>query len=742
MPAQFVSSRGEEYEIAGRAGPVELSAGLPIVAQAREDLLVIKTDGVFLCARPCGDIRSGTPSGEGLYAEDTRHLSELRLAFGDAEPVCLAHSVESGHRAVVHATNPALTDARGHEVPPATLNLRRTLLVADRLHCSVAVRNFHAAAVTVPLRLSLAADFADIFEVRGMRRRELRGQMMVPRTHAAGVAFGYEGEDGCFRETIVELDPPPAACDLESGRVSVEWGLELGAGREQEVTIRVLPQRDAAPLPLGLEQAAAVLDGDLRDWIDGCTRIETDNELFQQVLAASMRDLHALLTPAPGGRIPAAGIPWYVAPFGRDSLLTCLECLVLNPTLARDTLRVLAALQSHADDPLRDAEPGKIPHELRTGELARMGLIPFTPYYGTVDATPLFVLLAAAYWRWTADTRTLARLRPALDSALEWIDRYGDVDGDGFVEYAPRAPVGLVNHGWKDSRDSSVHADGTLAEGPIALVEVQGYVYMAKEWIAEVYEALGEPDRARALRVQAAALRAAFNEAFWNPTEGTFALALDGRKRQVASVTSNPGHCLYCGIVDDELAAPLAERLMASDMFSGWGVRTLSSESPAYNPMSYHNGSIWPHDNAILAAGLKRYGRSEAAETIAGALFDIAARARDFRLAELYCGFDRLGQPDVVAYPVACLPQAWAAGVPFMLLQTLLGISAHAPSRTLSIMMPTMPAWLGRADLSGLRVGEASVCLGFSQLGGITNFALLGQDGDVGVTLAAAARPG
>ena len=363
--------------------------------------------------------------------------------------------------------------------------------------------------------------------------------------------------------------------------------------------------------------------------------------------------------------------------------------------------------------------------------------MPHTPYYGTVDATPLFVLRAADYYAWTGDLETLRSLRPALDRALAWIDEYGDRDGDGFVEYQRRSSGGLRNQGWKDSENAIVHADGALAEGPIALVEVQGYVYAAKRAIAEVYSALGSPETAQRLREQAQTLRRAFNDSFWNGQEGTYALALDGAKRQVASVTSNPGHCLYCGIVDDERAGAVAERLLASDMFCGWGVRTLSSDCPSYNPMSYHNGSVWPHDNAILAAGLKRYGHHDAAVRIATCLFEVAAAAQDSRLPELYCGFDRSERSAAVAYPVACIPQAWAAASPYLLLQALLGISARAPARALTIERPLLPDWLGQIRLQGLRVADANVTLDFRRDGQATGFTLAEQTGELDVTMAA-----
>jgi glycogen debranching enzyme len=487
-----------------------------------------------------------------------------------------------------------------------------------------------------------------------------------------------------------------------------------------------------------MEQAAVRLEQAHRDWEAACARITTDNDMFDRFIDASIRDLHALMMPAADSALPAAGIPWYVAPFGRDSLLASCESLMINPEVARGTLLALAQLQAQRNESWRDAEPGKIPHELRVGELARTGHIPHTPYYGTVDATPLFLMTAGGYYRWTLDIETLARIRPALDAALAWISEWGDRDGDGFVEYERRSPAGLRNQGWKDSHDSVVHADGSLARGPIALVEAQGYVYEAKLRIAEVYDGFGEPDRADELRAEARLLRDAFNDAFWDPHEGFFVLALDGRKQQVRTVTSNPAHCLYAGIIDDDKAALVAERLMAADMFSGWGIRTVASSSRAYNPMSYHNGSVWPHDNAIAAAGLKRYGFHAATARIASALFEVASAAHDFRLPELFCGFHRDDSPAIVSYPVACIPQAWAAAAPFLLVQSMMGVSAHAPSNTLTVDRPMLPDWLESVELRGVRVARSRVTLSFRRSGpGTTGFSLLEQDGDVRVTMSA-----
>ena len=740
---RHLSPRGDEFEIVGRAGPVRVERTPYIPAEAREELLVLKDDDLFLCSRPDGDIHPARTTGEGLYARDTRFLSELRLELGGTAPVALSWASDHGRRAEIDATNATLRVDDEVTVPQQSLNLKRSLTVAaGRFYHLARVTNFVSHSLTTTLTISLAGDFADVFEVRGGLRREARGHALAPRHLDRGVALAYVGADEVFREALVEFEPMPDAVVFDEGRATARWELTLHRHRTASILVVVEPSIDGRRRRRRrLDTATAQLREDGHKWVDAGTAIESDNALFDGCVATSIADLRSLLMDAPGGQLPAAGIPWYVAPFGRDSLLASHEALLFNSSLARGTLQVLAGMQATADDPWRDAEPGKILHELRSGELANAGLIPHTPYFGTVDATPLFLMLAAAYHRWTADLEAMQQLRPAMDSALEWIDRHGDADGDGFIEYQRRSPAGLQNHGWKDSADAVVHADGTLAEGPIALVEAQGYVYMAKVRIADVYEALGSRDVAERLRQEAQTLRAAFNEAFWDPAEGTFVLALDGRKRQVRSVTSNPLHCLYCGIVDPDKAAAVAERTMAPDMFCGWGVRTLSSDSPAYNPMSYHNGSIWPHDNALAAAGLKRYRFDAAAERIAGALFDVAAQARDYRLPELYCGFDRGDARTPVAYPVACIPQAWAAAVPFMLIQTMLGISARAPEGTLKINRPTLPPWLERLELRNLHVGSSSVSLAFAREGNVTGVSLLEQRGAIKVNVALDPEP-
>ncbi len=735
----IVSPSGEEFEILGRAGPVERQSAPAIAAEAREELLVIKDGEVFLCARPDGDIAPARASGEGLYAYDTRHLSELRFEVGGSHPVVLSSAAVEDH-AVVDATNATLRQGPRLLLPQQSLSISRDLMVSSgRLYFAAAVRSFLAQPLTVSLSISLAADFADIFEVRGGPRRASRGQTLAPKRTDKGLVLAYIGEDRVFRASIVEFDQQPQQLEIVADRALLSWEVNLDRERQGMLAITVEPSVGGQRRRRRRAQRArAELQRSTTQWIAECTAIESDNRLFGRLLSTSITDLRALIVPAAGGHIVSAGIPWYVAPFGRDALITSIESLLLGPRLLRDALTVLARLQASFDDPWRDAEPGKIMHELRVGELAGAGIVPHTPYYGTVDATPLFLIAAAEYWAWTGDLETLRGLRPSLEAALRWIDEFGDIDRDGFVEYSCRSPGGLQNQGWKDSETAIVDADGRLAEGPIALVEVQGYVFAAKQKIAAVFRALGEAETAERLRREAQELAARFEEAFWDPQEGTYALALDGAKRQVRSVTSNPGHCLYCGIVQPRRAAAVAQRLMADDMFSGWGVRTLSRSNPAYNPMSYHNGSVWPHDNALIAAGLKRYGHDDAARRVADALFDVAVGSRDFRLPELYCGFDRSQRPALVSYPVACIPQAWASAAPLLILQTMLGIGADAASESLTITRPELPQWLSQVRLTNLKVGQASVTLDFQRVASTTSFALLEQSGgSLSVTMAA-----
>jgi len=705
---------GEVLDVLGRAGAVRRAGAPHFAAQARDEPLVVKQGRVFVVSHPNGDVDPGRDAGAGIYADDTRFISDLRLRIGGKPPLLLSSSANNAYEAYVDLTNPELVDGDSR-IPHKSLHLRRARLVDECVRERVEVANQADSRAKTELKLSLGADFADVFDVRGAIRRKARGRLLAPRRTKTGVLFGYVGEDHLFRQTFVIADPAPDVV-VDAETATFQWTVDLQPRDVLAVTITIEPSLQGGRSPCRPMEAARENSERLAEvWRHSCARVMGLHPSFNRVIEASVRDLRSLTTVFEGHRIVTAGIPWYVAPFGRDALITCLEMMLLNSTMAGDALRFLALHQARADDPERDAEPGKILHELRYGELARSGHIPHTPYYGTVDATPLFVMLAAAYYSWTADRDTLSDILPALDAALVWMDGYGDRDGDGFLEYKTRARSGLYNQGWKDSGDAVVHIDGSLAEPPIAVVEVQCYAYLAKYGIADVYEALGHRDRAESLRRGAAELKDAFNEAFWMEDEGTYALALDGKKRQVRSVTSNPGHALYSGIVDEGKARRVAERLMAKDMFSGWGVRTLSTASPAYNPMSYHNGSVWPHDNAIIAAGLKRYAFTAETEKIVSALFEVALHSRDARLPELLCGFDRREEDHYVPYPVACRPQAWSASAPFMILQALLGISAKAQEGLLTVNLPQLPEWLGSMEIRNIRVGEGTASLAFTR---------------------------
>ena len=565
---------------------------------------------------------------------------------------------------------------------------------------------------------------------------EARGTLEPTQIDGNSIRFRYLGLDRVRRITQVEFAPPPDRVEERDDGVLATFRVRLGAYQTKLFGVTVLPiVEPQLPQPKEFDVAVHELRRSYEEWERDSTQVVTDNEVYDQMLNRCLRDLRALYTTTSDGAFLAAGIPWYVTLFGRDSMIASHQMLMISPEPARQVLEILAASQGTKEDDWRDEQPGKILHELRTGELARAGIVPHSPYYGSVDSTPWFLILLGQYFRWTGDEAFVRSMLPNAEAALGWIDRYGDLDGDGFVEYETRSPSGIRNQGWKDSWDSVVHADGRLAEPPIALAEVQAYVYLAKLRIADAFSALGYRSRASDLVEQAATLRKRFNEAFWMEDEGFFAGALDADKRQVRTIVSNPGHGLYCDIVDREKAELLSRRLLTSDMFSGWGIRTMSMEAAAYNPMSYHNGSVWPHDNALIAAGLKRYGFPRWTNRVATALFDAAIYADYLRLPELFCGFTRRSPNRPVSYPVACSPQAWAAGAPFLMLQAMLGVSARGDEGLLTVNQPQLPPWLNTVELRNLRVGDSRLSLVFRREGEITSFSLLSREGDVRVVM-------
>jgi glycogen debranching enzyme len=732
-------------EVPGSIEPPRLPAGagddhltiprVPTVSDLPIRVLAVKEQDTFVYSDVEGNLDDRRELGLGLYHRDTRFLSHYRLRLSGRDPHLLSSSAARAYIAHVDLTNPDLSGEDERGIPQHSLNIRRSRVVDGRLLERIRIRNYNRFPVQVEVELSFGADFADIFEVRGLAR-ETRGTYEPPRVDENGAEFGYLGEDGIRRYTRISFGRPAVRSGIRGDLIEAAFTIRLGPSETDVLAVTVEPVlEDAQRRPSDFDASVQRLRRSYDEWEGGATRIRTNNELFDEMLAQSVRDLRALSTDVEGGSVLAAGIPWYVAVFGRDTLITAHQILTVNPAPARESLRALAARQGSEVDDWRDEEPGKILHEIRAGELAGGGYLPHSPYYGSVDSTPWFLLVLAQYFRWTNDLGFVKDLLPAADAALTWIDRYGDLDGDGFIEYRSRSPRGLVHHGWKDSSDSVVHADGAPAQPPIALAEVQGYVYLAKTRMAEVFSALGDHERAIRLREEALVLRRRFDEAFWLEDEGFFAMALDGDKRPVRTVTSNPGHGLYCGIVEPERAEAVARRLFQPDLFSGWGIRTMSRSAAAYNPMSYHNGSVWPHDNALIAAGLKRYGLVEPTNRIATALFEAAAYQDDLRLPELFCGFVRRTQSPPVGYPVACVPQAWATGAPFLLLQAMLGISARANENLLTVNQPHLPPWLDEVEVRGLRVGESSLSLVFRRDGDTTGFSLLSKEGDVRVVM-------
>lgn len=672
------------------------------------DALVMKNDDILLIADMAGDITTG--GAYGLYWHDTRYLSRLQLTLNGATPRYLSTTQPYGFLAHIYLANPELSFTEGAALRGPTVALRRSLCIAGGLLQKIELINFNRLPITVEITLAFSADFMDMFEIRGAIR-DLRGEYLPTLVSNNGLTFRYHGRDGLLRETRISFSVIPD--HISQDTASFRFALAPGQSKGLEISIRpYVPGQSIDNTPWkDFSTAQAALCRSYAQWLETSTTIEIEHPILNRLVQQSQSDLYLLLDHFPTGPYPVAGIPWFAVPFGRDGIITALETLMFNPDIAVGVLRYLASHQGQAINEQRDEEPGKILHEMRYGEMALAGEIPHTPYYGSIDATPLFILLFAQTMDWLDDDELYAEILPAVKRALEWTDRYGDQDGDGYVEYLPRAPQGLRNQGWKDGPDAVQYPDGTWVILPAALVEVQGYVYDAKVRLARLFRRKGETKWADHLEAEAASLKMQFNKDFWLPSPtnqgeaGSYlAQALDGNKQLIISVTSNMGHALWSGIIEEDKAALVAQRLLAEDMFSGWGIRTLASSSPNYNPMSYHNGSVWPHDNAIIVAGLYRYGFKEEAVKVAEAILEMGMNSPDLRLPELFCGFTRDEAKQPVAYPAACRPQAWAACSVFLLLQTLLGLQVTDGRLTLS---PYLPRWIGTVRLRNMRVGKA-----------------------------------
>ena len=725
------------------AAPSELDAVRYEVQAASEvvDLhdQVLKSGESFAVFDRHGDIRSEGHGEEGIYHRGTRYLSGLQLRIAGQRPLLLgATSKWDNSRISVDLTNPDL--GRGPwRLPHSSIHVARTKVLADGLYRErIVVRNFARRQVTIGLSVRYRADFADLFEVRGMRRRQ-RGRLLATRVGRRQALLRYRGLDGVLRRTRVAFSRQPASLDGGEARFSLE--IPQRRATTLEISVSCESERTSRAARPAFEEALIGARRQLATVMRGSAAIITDNETFNDWLHRSVADVAMLTSRTRAGWYPYAGVPWFSTPFGRDGLVTALQTLWMAPQLARGVLGFLAATQADRLAPEQDAEPGKILHEARHGEMAALGEVPFGRYYGSHDATPLFVMLAAEYWRRTADQAAAASLWPHVERALAWMDRYGDPDGDGFLEYARRTDTGLLQQGWKDSYDSMFHADGALADPPIAPCELQAYAYAARLGAADLAEALGHRARAAALRQAAATLRERFDDAFWDDELGTYVLALDGAKRPCRVRASNAGQTLFTGIALPHRAERLAATLLSDASYSGWGIRTVAAGEARYNPMSYHNGSIWPHDNSLIGLGLARYGRQADAVRVLSGLFDASRHFELSRMPELFCGFSRREGEGATRYPVACAPQAWAAGAIFMLLQASLGMEIDAPARRVSFRNPQLPAYLDEVTIRRLRVGSAGVDIGFRRQRDSVEVRVLRRRGAVEVVSAQGFEP-
>jgi glycogen debranching enzyme len=694
----------DDIEPAGTLGETEGAE-----RRAAQPLFVLKEGDMFLVADASGDV-SG--EGDGLFSNDTRVVSRMQLTFAGARPSLLSSGVSDDNVLfTAHLTNRPLPLLGESGLPEGLIHLeRRRLLWEDRVFERITLQNYGRERIQAPLRLDFGADFRDMFEVRGVERRK-RGTIHATEIGPHAIQQRYDGLDGVTRHVIFSFSGAPDRV----GSDSVEFTVAVDPGARWELFVEI-GSTPAEPDFRRYRAAWVHARRVIRQRRRRGARVRASGRLFQAWIDRSRADLDLLTTELPTGPYPYAGIPWFSTPFGRDAVITALQTLWLDAGLARGVLAFLATHQSKETSAFRDAEPGKIMHERRRGEMAAVDELPFARYYGGVDTTPLFIVLAGAYAERTADRAFIDWLWPSLEAAAGWIVGNADRHADGFLAYARGELSGLLNQGWKDSHDSVFHADGRFPREPIAIVEVQGYAFRAFATMAELAEWRGDAEAAAGWRARADALRAAVERRFWMDDAGFYALALDGDGEPCRVRASNAGHLLYVGLPSQERGEAVAHNLLARDFSSGWGVRTLARGSVRFNPMSYHNGSVWPHDVALCAAGMSRYGDRDGAVRVMSDLFEAAIRFR-MRLPELFCGFERVASEGPIAYPVACLPQAWASGSAFMLLQSCLGIQIDARRREIRIDRPRLPPGIGRLAISRIDVGGQRVDLLFEQVG-------------------------
>jgi glycogen debranching enzyme len=669
----------------------------------------LKDADTFVVANAFGDIAG---DGDGLFRNDTRVLSLLRLSVNGAPPSLLSATVSRDNVLFKsNMTNQPLPELGGRSLPQGVIHIERTrFLWEQRLYERIRCVNYGLQAAQLPVTLEFAADFRDMFEVRGAQR-SARGNARPAELRERGLIFDYEGLDGVHRATALAFSQQPAAMDASSARFDVV----LAPAGHLEIYLEVGTEL-IAPDAKRFRTAAACARRAMRLRSRRGARVRTSGRLFNDWLEKSRADLALLTSELPTGPYPYAGIPWFSVPFGRDAIITAMQVLWLDAGLARGVLRFLAQHQAREVSSFQDAAPGKIMHETRKGEMTALRELPFGQYYGGVDTTPLFVMLAGAYAARTGDLALIEELWPALLAACAWIDSVASKHPDGFLSYARAEDTGLSNQGWKDSEDSIFHLSGEFPPGPIALVEVQGYVFAAFRAMAELSLRRDGADEASAWWARAEDLRAAVERRFWMEDEGFYGVAIDGKGELCRVRASNAGHLLFTGLPAADRAARVSQALLSSAFDCGWGLRTLAPYQPRFNPMSYHNGSVWPHDTALCAAGLADYGERRGVVRLIGELFE-AAVTFGMQLPELYCGFARTPGEQPVAYPVACLPQAWAAGSLYMMLQACLGLQIDGWRGQVHIHRPRLPIGIDRLVISHLAVGDGRVDLVFERRG-------------------------
>jgi glycogen debranching enzyme len=692
---------------------------------------VLKQDDAFAILDGSGNIVAGPSSLQGVVFQDTRYLSALTLTVEGAPPMLLSSTV-TGETGLLEAdlSNGDLYEGETLRLPRGTVHIRNTLLLGNgALFQTLDITNYAAARTTFELELSYAADFVDLFELRGVKRAK-HGAHLPPIINKDCLTLAYRGLDDVERRTDIAFQPEPASI-RERG---AHWRIDLPPNAKLTIEVAIRFSRGDRPAniaTLGTTQATGSrrrIERELQS-----ARIDTGNKAFDDWVGRARADLLMLLTDTPQGLYPYAGVPWFSTAFGRDGIITALQCLPFDPSIAGGTLRFLAANQATKHDVNAASDPGKILHEMRQGEMAALGEIPYGHYYGSVDSTPLFVMLADAYYTRTGDRALIESIWPNIEAAVAWIGDYGDSDKDGFIEYGNRSDRGLTNQGWKDTGDAIFHRDGRLADGPIALAEVQAYCHAAYLGAARLARMLGSAERAAGYAQAAAALQQIFDRAFWNEELGTYAIALDRDKKQCQVRTSNAGHVLFAGLATPERARQVANTLMSPRGFCGWGIRTVAEGEARYNPMSYHNGGVWPHDNALIAMGFARYGLQDECLQVMSGMFGAATLLPLHRLPELFCGFARRTDFGPIGYPVACIPQAWSTVAVFGLLGATMGISFDAAAGKVLFSNPVLPEWLPRVQIANLRVGQGSVDLTLERSGKAVAVQVNRRDGNIEV---------